>query len=522
MAQDPLHVLWVEPNFPGRLGAVADWLVRRRGYRSSFYCHTADARASWPASVGKGLDVQVFGVGGVARESAVTWSRALERSLCYAYGCWEVLEKKRPRPIDLIVGRSTGLGSALFAPVYWPAAPVVNFLDYYYHAHRHDLADEAGPETAPAYFHWRRSMAAIELLDLEQASLGWTPTRWQRDLFPAEYRDEFLVLHDGVDTRRFVRSSWHADRHRPAVHRRPGHFGRNAGRQLRGPIARPPARVRPVPGCRQRLASRLEPMFCVSSSATRSSGAVWTSTFITAITPLTCWPSSPSSDADRLWFLGPSSPAVVAEVLAASDLHIAPSRPYPVARSLLEAMAAGCVVLASDTDPHREVIVPGQTGLLVDGRDTDGLARQALAVLADRAAYRPLGDAASVMVRERYAQDVCLPRLAERFSCPGCRQGGTAVNVLFIHDAFPAQFGRLGLELTGATAGGAASWCRVFRAARPRRARCSRRSSCTRCPWRPSIARATAFPGPRFTDTISSNAGRYTTRCAPGRACAPT
>ena len=116
----------------------------------------------------------------------------------------------RPRPIDLIVGRSTGLGSALFAPVYWPAAPVVNFLDYFYHAHRHDLAEEAGPETAPAYFHWRRSMAAIELLDLEQTSLGWTPTHWQRDLFPAEYRDEFLVLHDGVDTRRFVRSAWHA------------------------------------------------------------------------------------------------------------------------------------------------------------------------------------------------------------------------------------------------------------------------------------------------------------------------
>ena len=30
MTQDPLHVLWIEPSFPGRLGAVADWLVRRR------------------------------------------------------------------------------------------------------------------------------------------------------------------------------------------------------------------------------------------------------------------------------------------------------------------------------------------------------------------------------------------------------------------------------------------------------------------------------------------------------------
>ena len=54
-------------------------------------------------------------------------------------------------------------------------------------------------------------MAAIELLDLEQAAMAWTPTEWQRGLFPAEYRDDFLVLHDGVDTRRFARSPWHAD-----------------------------------------------------------------------------------------------------------------------------------------------------------------------------------------------------------------------------------------------------------------------------------------------------------------------
>ena len=96
MHQDPLHVLWVEPHFPGRLGALADWLVRRRGYRCWFYCHTAEPRAHWPASVGHGLEVQTFGVGGVARERTVAWWRTLERSLCYSYGCWEVLERADP------------------------------------------------------------------------------------------------------------------------------------------------------------------------------------------------------------------------------------------------------------------------------------------------------------------------------------------------------------------------------------------------------------------------------------------
>ena len=203
MAQDPLHVLWVEPHFPGRLGRRADWLVRRRGYRCSFYCHTASTREHWPASVGQGLEVQVFGVGGVAREQAVAWSRTLERSLCYAYGCWEVLEQRRPRPIDLIVGRSAGLGSTLFAPVYSPAPPGVSLFDYYFHARQNDLADElAGRQPAPPTFtggargrhRAARPRAGRPGVDANQLAA--------RSL-PAEYRDDLWVLHDGVATARY-------------------------------------------------------------------------------------------------------------------------------------------------------------------------------------------------------------------------------------------------------------------------------------------------------------------------------
>ena len=46
MPQDPLSLLCIEPRFPGTLGAVADWLVRKRGYRCQFYCHAADGPES--------------------------------------------------------------------------------------------------------------------------------------------------------------------------------------------------------------------------------------------------------------------------------------------------------------------------------------------------------------------------------------------------------------------------------------------------------------------------------------------
>jgi hypothetical protein len=123
MPEDPLHLVCIEPRFPGRLGWVADWLVRKRGCRCQFYCNSADPPEHWPVSVGKGLEVVHFNVGGVAREAAVPWTRCLERGLCYAYGCMEVLDARRPRAVDLVLGRSAGLGSTLFVPVSLPRVP---------------------------------------------------------------------------------------------------------------------------------------------------------------------------------------------------------------------------------------------------------------------------------------------------------------------------------------------------------------------------------------------------------------
>ncbi len=62
--------------------------------------------------------------------------------------------------------------------------------------------------------------------------------------------------------------------------------------------------------------------------------------------------------------------------------------------------------------------------------------------------YRPLGGRRGG-AGARAVCPGCLPAAARRaVHRAGCRQGGKAVNVLFIHDAFPAQFGRLALELT--------------------------------------------------------------------------
>jgi glycosyltransferase involved in cell wall biosynthesis len=106
---------------------------------------------------------------------------------------------------------------------------------------------------------------------------------------------------------------------------------------------------------------------------------------------------------------------LVAEALAASDLHVYPSRPYCVSRSLVEAMAASCIILAWDSPAVREFITPGQTGLIVAADDPEVAESMARKALSDPAAHRLLGLAATERARMCFAQDVTLPALAAHF-----------------------------------------------------------------------------------------------------------
>jgi glycosyltransferase involved in cell wall biosynthesis len=408
MSQAPLSLLCIEPRFPGRLGAVADWLVRKRGYRCSFFCTATEPRASWPTSVGRGLDVVPFRLGGVAREPGVPWPQILERGLCYAYGCWEELHARRPWPIDLVLGRSAGHGSTLFAPVAFPAAPVVNLFDYYCHAHEHDLAGEHEEDRPADYYHWRRSANAMDLLDLENGVRPWAPTAWQRDLYPAEYRSDFLVLHDGIDAANFTP--------------RPGPrmiAGRLIPTEMKvvSFVARALDRLRGFDRF-ARLANALltarSDVLCVAAGARTGQHALDLS-FFGKDYSAHLFRAAPPPDATRFWLLEELSSEGVADLFRASDLHVYASRPYPVARSLLEAMASGRVVLAWDNAPVREIITAGRTGLLVHPNNEETALKQALAVLDDPGAHRPLGEAAAAMVRERYDRDVTLPQLAAWF-----------------------------------------------------------------------------------------------------------
>ncbi len=91
------------------------------------------------------------------------------------------------------------------------------------------------------------------------------------------------------------------------------------------------------------------------------------------------------------------------QVMAALDVLVLPSTaPEPFGRVLIEAMVTAKPVIATAHGGPLEVVVPGETGLLVAPRDAEDLAR-AMRILYDNPDLRRrMGEAGLARARERY------------------------------------------------------------------------------------------------------------------------
>ena len=108
----------------------------------------------------------------------------------------------------------------------------------------------------------------------------------------------------------------------------------------------------------------------------------------------------PKECRDAVTFLGTIDDATKAEMFASSDVYVAPQtggESFGIV--LVEAMASGAPVLASDLDAFRLVVDGGRLGRLFGVGDAPALASSALALLDDAAGRDELRDAARLAVR---------------------------------------------------------------------------------------------------------------------------
>ncbi len=406
-----MRVLYVHPNHPAQFGHIAEKLAGEHGWRC-WHC------SETPGGVVRGVEKIQYKLAGGATARTHFCSRTFENGVWHCDAVYAALKARPDVTPDLIVGHS-GFGSTLFLRELYPGTPIVNLFEYYYRPHDPlsdmDFRRDLGWPVDAAKYQRSRCRNAMILLDLQNCDAAYAPTEFQRDRFPAEYREKLQVLFDGVD-----RSVYHGhdDALRPAM-------GERKPRGVAGVTVAPRTRIvtyvsRGFESLRgfdifiraaRRIMERFGDVhfFVVGSDriayggdaghiAPHATFAQWT---------LAHHPIDPR----RLTFLGRLAPGDLGRLLAASDLHLYLTAPFVLSWSMMDAMSCGAVVLGSDTPPVAEMIEEGRTGLLTDFFDVERWADRAIEVLGDPDAFRGVGRAAERMIAEKYSLEVMLPRM---------------------------------------------------------------------------------------------------------------
>ena len=411
-----MHVLFVHKNYPAQFGHIARRLVPDFGWQCTFVSQR-------PAGDDAGVRLIQYQLAEGAAGTATHYcSRTFENAIWHSHAVYQACESAITSPPDLIVGHS-GFGSTLFLRELFNC-PIINYFEFYYRTRNSDI--DFRPDFPPQSLDYLRARArnATMLLDLDNCDAGYCPTEWQRSLFPPEFLPKLNVLFDGIDCalwRRLKSSSRRIGEHVLAPETRVVTYVSSSLESMRGfdifmKVARSIYQAYP------------EVFFIVVGSDEVQYGGDLR--YIEADSFKEHVLQQDDYDLSRFCFTGAITPERLVEILSLSDLHIYLTVPFVLSWSLFNALACECVVLASDTEPVREVIRHGENGLLNDFFDVDGFAQQALRVLRDPDSHRPLGQSGAKLVRRKYSLDYCFPSLAEfyeRVAMSGSTRGMASV-----------------------------------------------------------------------------------------------
>ena len=108
----------------------------------------------------------------------------------------------------------------------------------------------------------------------------------------------------------------------------------------------------------------------------------------------------------------PATPNV-AKWLRAMDIFVLPSRTEAFSNSIMEAMACGTAVVASNVGGNPELVKAGETGLLFETGDAAGLAAALTRLIEDEELRRRLAGAGQKMIHDGFSNTASARRMEE-------------------------------------------------------------------------------------------------------------
>lgn len=317
-----------------------------------------------------------------------------------AYRLGQALERRGFVP-DIVCGHS-GWGPTLYMKEKFPEAKLLCYFEWYYQSHGTDVEFLPNADLSDHNICRIRSTNIPILMDLAACDWGISPTRWQASRFPELFRHKISVLHDGVDVDFFAPEEGTkltlpdldlSDASEIVTYATRGMEPYRGFPQFMRAAALVQKRR---PGCHIVVVGEDR----VAYGRRLPKGQSYKQKMLDEL----------DFDPKRLHFTGLLPYSQYRQVLRASSAHVYLTVPFVLSWSMLEAMATGCLVVTSGTEPVLEVVEDGKNAIVVDFFDHEALAERIEHVLRRPDAFRALRAAARRTIEARYALKDLLPR----------------------------------------------------------------------------------------------------------------
>lgn len=401
-----MNILFAHQNFPGQFKHLAPSLSAAPNNR-------VVALHINPAPRLPCVEMLAYTPGRGTTPEIHPWVSDLETKVIRGEAAWRAAKQLKQGGFnpDVIVAHP-GWGESLFLKDLWPAAHLGIYCEYYYQSEGGDVdfdPEFPGDGDVPCRMRLKNAFYTLQMADVRA---GLSPTHWQRATFPEPFRSRISVVHDGIDTNNIRPNPQSTLRLKT---REGGDFELARADEIITFVNRnlEPYRgyhifMRALPHIlKARPRARVLILGGDGTSYGRKPGqeekfASWKEVFLNEVRS--------ELDLSRVHFLGRVPYGQYLGLLQISTVHVYLTYPFVLSWSLLEAMSAGCAIVASDTAPVREVLRDKETGRLADFFDVKGLAERVIDLCNDPEERRCLGAAARAFAIEHYdLYNICLP-----------------------------------------------------------------------------------------------------------------
>lgn len=266
---------------------------------------------------------------------------------------------------DIVIAH-VGWGVGLCVKQVWPECAYIAYHEWFY---THQDWDQGGrslrPTTLGALVADRMRNLPITA-EFDCADANWCPTKFQASRFPPVLRRMIKVISDGVDCETYAPDPKARIDFDWLTLPPEAHILTYATRGME-PIRGFPQFLRALERL-QRRRSDFHTVILANESVSYGDqlpeGDSWRLRMIDNL----------DLNQSRLHVFGLKTRPEYLRLLQASSAHIYFSEPFVTSWSLSEALAAGCLLIGSNTDPVREFVTDQRTGILVDMDDPEEVA----------------------------------------------------------------------------------------------------------------------------------------------------